>query len=49
MVTQGLNGDLRKIDATQSSQVLSAILMIAPARAQPEPFFRGRNGFRPLR
>ncbi len=30
MVTQGLNGDLRKIDATQSSQVLSAILMIAP-------------------
>lgn len=30
METQGLSGDLRKIDATQSSQVLSAILMIAP-------------------
>tara|TARA_B100001057_G_scaffold128667_1_gene127748 strand:- start:429 stop:1775 length:1347 start_codon:yes stop_codon:yes gene_type:complete len=30
METQGLTGALRKIDATQSSQVLSAILMIAP-------------------
>jgi 3-phosphoshikimate 1-carboxyvinyltransferase len=30
MQTNGLKGGIRKIDATQSSQVLSAILMIAP-------------------
>jgi 3-phosphoshikimate 1-carboxyvinyltransferase len=30
MQTNGLKGEIRKIDATQSSQVLSAILMIAP-------------------